>query len=138
MKITGADHTNRRVRDLQRSLRFYRDVLELESLGLEEFHRKERPIVSLRVASTFILHLGLDPSSEPGPTGGYDHLALMVEETDAEALAEYVRRSGVEIERRLEGVVRVQGEGEALYVRDPDGYLIELKLYGPLSSQGED
>ena len=38
----------------------------------------------------------------------------------------------------LEGVVGAQGEGGALYVRNPDGYLIELKLYGPLSAQGED
>jgi catechol 2,3-dioxygenase-like lactoylglutathione lyase family enzyme len=42
MKITGADHANWRVRDLERSLGFYRDVLGLEPLGLEEFHRCSR------------------------------------------------------------------------------------------------
>jgi len=129
MKVTGADHTNWRVRDLQRSLRFYRDVLGLEPFGLEQYRREERPIVSLRVTPTFILHLRPDPSFEPGPTGGYDHLALVVEETDMEALEEYLRTSGVEVERRLERVVGAEGEGEAVYVRDPDGYLIELKLY---------
>jgi catechol 2,3-dioxygenase-like lactoylglutathione lyase family enzyme len=134
MKITGADHTNWRVKDLQRSLRFYRDVLGLEPFGLEEYHREERPIVSLRVTPTFILHLSPDPSFEPGSTGGYDHLALVVEETDMEALAEYLRTSGVEVERRSEGVVGAQGEGGALDVRDPDGYLIELKLYGTLTT----
>ena len=138
MKISGADHTNWRVSHLDRSLRFYRDVLRLRPFGLEEFHREERPIVSLRVTPTFILHLRPDPSFEPGSTAGYDHLALVVEETDAEALAEYLRSSGVEIERRSEGVVGAQGEGEAVYVRDPDGYLIELKVYGSLSSQGGD
>ncbi len=137
MKITGADHTNWRVGDLERSLRFYRDVLGFEPFGLEEFHRQERPIVSLRVAPEFILHLTPDPSFEPGPTGGYDHLALVVEETDAEGLAEYLRASGVEVERRSEGVVGAQGEGEAVYVRDPDGYLIELKLYGSPPPGGE-
>ena len=129
MKITGADHTNWRVRDLERSLLFYRDVLGLEPFGLEVYHRGERPLVSLRVTPTFILHLRPDSSFEPGPTGGYDHLALVVE-TDTETLATHLRDSGVEIERRLQGVVGAQGEGEAFYVRDPDGYLIELKLYG--------
>src|SRR5919205_322689 len=120
MKITGADHTNWRVKDLDRSLRFYRDILGLEPFGLEEYHRRERPIISLRVIPTFILHLRPDPSFEPGSTAGYDHLALVVEETDAEALAEYLRSSGVEIEQRSEGVVGARGEGEAKYVRDPD------------------
>ena len=138
MKMVGADHTDWRVKDLEGSLRFYRDVLGLEPFGLEEYHRKERPIVSLRVTPTFILHLSPDPSFEPGSTGGYDHLALVVEETDTEALAEHLRTSGVEVERRSEGVVGAQGGGEALYVRDPDGYLIELKLYGPLSPLRED
>jgi catechol 2,3-dioxygenase-like lactoylglutathione lyase family enzyme len=138
MKVIGADHTNWRVKDLERSLHFYRDVLGLEPFGLEEYHRKERPIISLRVSPSFILHLRPDSSFEPGSTGGYDHLALVVEETDMEVLAEYLRTSGVEIERSLAGVVGAQGEGKALYVRDPDGYLIELKIYGPHSPQGDD
>lgn len=137
MKITGADHTNWRVKDLERSLRFYRDVLGLEPFGVDEYHRGERPIVSLRVTSTFILHLRPDPSFEPGPTGGYDHLALVVQ-TDAETLARHLEDRDVEVEQRLEGVVGAQGEGEALYVRDPDGYLIELKLYDSLQPQSNE
>lgn len=137
MKITGADHTNWRVKDLERSLRFYRDVLGLKPFGVDEYHRGERPIVSLRVTSTFILHLRPDPSFEPGPTGGYDHLALVVQ-TDAETLARHLEDRDVEVEQRLEGVVGAQGEGEALYVRDPDGYLIELKLYGSLQPQSNE
>jgi hypothetical protein len=85
---------------LERSLRFHRDVLGLEPFGYEEYQRREQPLVSLRVTPTFILHLRPDPSFEPGPTGGYDHLALMVE-TDTETLARCLRESGVEIERRL-------------------------------------
>ena len=138
MRVSGPDHTNWRVKDLQRSLRFYRDVLGLEPFGLEEYRREERPIVSLRVTPSFILHLRPDPSFEPGSTGGYNHLALVVEGTDVEALAGYLEASGIEVERRSEGVVGAQGEGEALYVRDPDGYLIELKLYGNPSPQGRD
>src|SRR5215207_846953 len=42
MKITGADHTNWQVRDLERSLGFYPNVLGLEPFGLEEFNRCSR------------------------------------------------------------------------------------------------
>ena len=105
MKITDADHTNWRVKDLERSLRFYRDVLGLEPFGLEEYHRGERPIVSLRVTPTFILHLRPDPKFEPTPTGGYDHLVLVVEDADTEALARHLVKACVDIEQRLESVV---------------------------------
>ena len=129
MKIAAADHTNWRVRDVERSLGFYRDVLGLEPFGLEEYERGEHPLVSLRVTSAFILHLRPDPTFEAVSTGGYDHLALVVEGTCPDALAERLTDAGVEIERRSENVVGARGSGEALYVRDPDGYLIELKLY---------
>src|ERR671917_1505017 len=129
MNITDADHTNWRGRDVERSLRVYRDVLGLEPFGLEEYERGEHPLVSLRVTPEFILHLRPDPTFEATSTGGYDHLALVVEGTNPDALAESLTRAGVEIEARSENVIGARGPGEALYVRDPDGYLIELKLY---------
>jgi catechol 2,3-dioxygenase-like lactoylglutathione lyase family enzyme len=129
MKITDADHTNWRVRDVGRSLGFYRDVLGLEPFGLEEYERGEHPLVSLRITPEFILHLRPDPTFEPVSTGGYDHLALVVEDTNPEALAEYLTDAGVEIESTYRNVIGARGSGQALYVRDPDGYLIELKFY---------
>lgn len=129
MKVVGADHTNFRVRDLDASLGFYRDVLGLEPFGLEEYHRGERPIVSLRVTEQFILHLTPDPEFERGSTGGYDHLALVVEDAKPDELAEHLRKSDVEVEKQFESISGALGEGPALYVRDPDGYRVELKFY---------
>ena len=97
MRVTSADHTNWRVRDLEASLGFYRDVLGLEPFGLEEYRRGERPLVSLRVTENFILHLTPDPEFERGPTGGYDHLALVVEGTQPDELAKRLQRMGVEV-----------------------------------------
>jgi catechol 2,3-dioxygenase-like lactoylglutathione lyase family enzyme len=129
MKITDADHANWRVRDVGRSLGFYRDVLGLEPFGLDEYERGEHPLISLRVTPGFILHLRPDPTFEPVSTGGYDHLALVVEDTNPEALAEHLEAAGVEIESTSRNVIGARGSGQALYVRDPDGYLIELKFY---------
>jgi catechol 2,3-dioxygenase-like lactoylglutathione lyase family enzyme len=129
MKITAADHTNWRIKDVKRSLAFYRDILGLELFGLDEYERGEHPLISLRVTPEFILHLRPDPTFEAVSTGGYDHLALVVEGTNLDALAERLTDAGVEIERTSENVIGARGPGEALYVRDPDGYLIELKLY---------
>jgi catechol 2,3-dioxygenase-like lactoylglutathione lyase family enzyme len=134
MKVTGADHTNWRVRDLEASLRFYREVLGLEPFGLEEYQRGERPLVSLRVTEEFILHLTPDPAFERPSTGGYDHLALVVEGAGRDEVAAYLEGTGVEIEERFDSITGARGEGPALYVRDPDGYRIELKFYGERSA----
>jgi catechol 2,3-dioxygenase-like lactoylglutathione lyase family enzyme len=103
LKVVGADHTNFRVKDLAASLGFYRDVLGLQPFGLEEYHRGERPIVSLRVTEDFILHLTPKPEFERGSTGGYDHLALVVEDAEPDELAEYGRAGGVSTEVRRGG-----------------------------------
>ena len=129
MQIVSADHTNWRVRDLEASLGFYRDILGLEPFGLEEYRRGERPIVSLRVTENFILHLTPDPEFKRLPTGGYDHLALVVEDTELAELVEHLQSQGVEVEKQFESITGARGDGPALYIRDPDGYRIELKFY---------
>lgn len=98
-------------------------------MGLDEYRQNKRGLVSLRVTPTFILHLRPDPDFEPADTGGYDHLALVVEEDGVDTLEEKLKEAGVEIERRLTDVTGARGKGDAVYARDPDGYLIELKVY---------
>jgi catechol 2,3-dioxygenase-like lactoylglutathione lyase family enzyme len=129
LQIVSADHTNWRVRDLEASLGFYKDILGLEPFGLEEYRRGERPIVSLRVTESFILHLTPDPEFERPPTGGYDHLALVAEDAEPAELAKHLRTQGVEVEKEFESITGARGDGPALYIRDPDGYRIELKFY---------
>ncbi len=59
----------------------------------------------------------------------YDHLALVVENAEPEELAKYLRSRDVEVEEQFESITGARGEGPALYIRDPDGYRIELKFY---------
>lgn len=125
MKIIGADHANWRIKDVERSLHFYRDILGLEACFVDE-----RSFVSVSVSSEFTLHLRPDPASEFGYGGSEDHLALVVEGMDSEGLQGRLEKAGLRIERRSEQAVGARGKGMALYVRDPDGYLIELKFYG--------
>lgn len=128
MRIVGADHTNWRVRDLDASLAFYRDVLGFEPFGVEEYEKGERPFVSLRVTDDFILHLLPDAGFEGG--GGFDHLAFTVDGGGSlDAVVAHIEKKGVEIESRFESIVGARGRGPGVYVRDPDGYRIEIKVY---------
>jgi extradiol dioxygenase family protein len=53
----------------------------------------------------------------------------MVEDAEPDELAERLQKAGVEVEKQFESITGARGEGPALYVRDPDGYRIELKFY---------
>ena len=130
MKVVDADHVNWRVRDLGASLRFYEDVLGLEPFGLERYRRGERSFFSVRVSPAFVMHLRVDPSWDPTLASNQDHLALVVEGVGLKDLKRRLEEAGVKVESEARGVIGARGEGEALYVRDPDGHLIELKLYG--------
>lgn len=123
-RITGADHVNWRVMDAERSLRFYRDVL-----GLEAYHEPERSFVTVRVSPEFTLHLRPDAASTFHEAESGNHLALVVEGTVPDAMSARLAVAGYEIERSSEQVLGARGMGTALYVRDPDGYLLELKFY---------
>ena len=115
-------HTNVRVRDIDASLRFY------EALGFE--HRGR-----LQFEGAYNVYLGLpgdgdtleltvnEGREEPYDLGsGYGHVALSVEDLDG--LLARLAGQGIEPEKPP---YQVRAGGSRIcFVRDPDGYRVEL------------
>jgi glyoxylase I family protein len=119
----GLDHVVLRVRDPARSRRFYEDVL---GCTLERVNEKFS-LVQLRFGEHLI---DLVPAHEGEARGGIDHFCLSIRCDDLEKAARELEAKGVALEG---GVVRrygAWGDGPSLYLRDPDGYKIELKPRG--------
>jgi len=136
IEIRGLDHVVLRVSDLARSLRFY-----VEMLGCSEERRSDAlGLVQLRAGANLIDLI--DVSSPLGKLGGpaagaqarnVDHIALQLAHFDAVRIAEHLAAFGVEpgdVAPRYGAL----GMGPSMYVRDPDGNVVELK--GPPGQGG--
>lgn len=123
VRATGLDHIVLNVADVERSLEWYTRVLGLEGVRVDEWRRGEVLFPSLRLDATTIIDL-----LQVERTGqNVDHVCLVVEPTDLDAAASSGRFDVVAGPSRLFGA---RGEGVGLYVRDPDGNVIELRHYG--------
>ena len=120
-KPLGLDHIVLRVRDQAASTSFYIDVL-----GCTLEHVNERiSLVHLRFGEQLIDLLPLESESPPG--GRLDHFCLSITCDDLTELADELRRRGVTIDGQVVDRLGAFGRGPSLYVRDPDGYKVELK-----------
>ena len=114
----GLDHVVLRVGDQAASERFYTEVL-----GCTLDHVNERVrLVQLRFGEQLIDLL-------PGRRGpdGMDHFCLSIKCDDLDVVATWLRERGVTLEGEVVQRRGAFGTGPSLYLRDPDGYLIELK-----------
>jgi len=129
LTVTGLDHFVLRVRDLDASLCFYRDVLGLKIEFLEEYRSGTRPFVSARVGEQLI-DLVPDPTYNPdqGRTaGGFLHYCVEVGGKLSEIIP-WLKDHGVTvIEDQPMARMGARGIGLSIYVTDPDGYVVELK-----------
>ncbi len=130
IQVAGLDHFVLRVRDLDRSLAFYRDLLGLPIEFLDEYRAGTRPFVSVRVGP-HLIDLVPDPTYDPEAgrrSGGFVHFCLRVAGRLVEDILPQMRARGVELVES-EPVRRMGATGFALsiYARDPDGYVVELK-----------
>jgi catechol 2,3-dioxygenase-like lactoylglutathione lyase family enzyme len=123
VRATGLDHLVLTVADVERSLAWYCGELGLEGVRVEEWREGEVPFPSVRIDDTTIIDLLAGERGEQN----VDHICLVVEPTDLAVLAAAGRFDVVGGPARLFGA---QGEGEGLYVRDPDGNVVELRHYG--------
>lgn len=112
-------HVKLDVADIDRSVAFYCDVL-----GFEPAVRYDRDdgVTIVQVAATGS-PVGIELWREGDHVGlGNDRLHIALEADDLDATVERLRAAGVTIEQE---VFRM-GHEEIAFIRDPDGYLIEL------------
>ena len=122
MRASGLDHVVLVVADAEVSVRWYVEVLGLRAERLDEWRAREAPFVSVRIDDTTIIDL-----LEGEITGrNVDHIAIVVTEVD---LAELAGSGAVDVASGPSRVWGAQGWGMGLYVRDPDGHIIELRTY---------
>jgi glyoxylase I family protein len=121
----GLDHVVLRVRDQEASRRFYTDIL-----GCTLDHMNERiSLMQLRFGAQLIDLLPADAEASTGG-GGLDHVCLSIRCADLGALRTELLALGVTIDGDVVERRGAYGTGPSLYLRDPDGYLIELKPRG--------
>ncbi len=130
LQVTALDHLVLRVRDLDRALGFYGGVLGLPIESLEEYRAGTRPFVSARVGQQLI-DLVPDATYQPETAphlGGLVHVCVRVAGSLERDVLPQVRARGVTvIEDTPSTRLGATGYGLSIYVRDPDGYVVELK-----------
>lgn len=128
-RIGGLDHIVIRVRDMQRMVAFYRDVLDCpvekvqDDIGLWQL-RAGRALIDFVDVEGKLGRMGGAP---PGKEAlNLDHFCLSVEPFDGEAIAAHLRRHGVkpgDVKNRY----GADGDGPSMYLKDPEGNTVELK-----------
>ena len=122
LNVAELDHVVLRCRDQDRALDFYTRIL-----GLSEERRMEQiGLIQLRAGTGLI---DLIPTGDPRVERSLnvDHVCIGVEARDLNEVVRYLRGQSVEV--ITEPVMRygAHGQGLSIYVKDPEGNVIELK-----------
>jgi len=122
--VSDFDHLVLVVADVERTLAWYTDVLGVPGERVEEWRRGEVFFPSLRLSPTALIDV--IPGERDGVgRGNVDHFCLVIDDDPAEVAAS--GRFDV-----VEGPVQrwgARGDATSVYVRDPDGNVVELRRY---------
>lgn len=127
--IKGLDHAAVVVKDIERSIKFYCEVLglELNYDGRADGGRKLSFLGSEK-ESFIALEEDRRRGKDEGAVQALDHLAFAVD--DVEEAQRTLKARGVNfLWERVDG----DGKAKSYYFKDPDG--LELEVYGPIKKK---
>jgi catechol 2,3-dioxygenase-like lactoylglutathione lyase family enzyme len=122
MQLEGIDHVAMGVRDIERSAKWYIDIL-----GFERFHEG-----MWKGVPTFIgkrnTGIALFPASHEAKTSGHReirmlHLAFRADQKNFLAAQRELEKRGIEFEFQDHEI------SHSIYFRDPDGHQLEITTY---------
>jgi catechol 2,3-dioxygenase-like lactoylglutathione lyase family enzyme len=119
--------------DVERSIAFYADVLGCTVERLEEWRAGEVFFPSVRLSATTLIDVfpgGAEGAGDAQPRNLH-HFCLSVEAEDLGAARETLLARGVRVDGEVGVRWGARGDGESIYVHDPDGNTVELKVYPP-------
>ena len=131
VNITEMDHIVLRTKDVERSLRFYTEVLGMQAERVEQWRAGEVRFPSARLnADTIIDFFASDdiPDSRDAARN-QDHFCMVIDYTDMEALKASFEEIGVDIQAGPGKRWGSHGDGISLYIYDPDDNVVELRHY---------
>jgi catechol 2,3-dioxygenase-like lactoylglutathione lyase family enzyme len=124
MQLEGLDHVALGVRDIERSVQWYRDVLGLERLypgmwnGVPTFIGKGNTGIALFPAK---------PDAKPASSSHGElrmlHLAFRADRKNFLAAQRELEKRGIRFEFQDHEI------SHSIYFRDPDGHLLEITTY---------
>lgn len=122
LKVAELDHVVLRCRDIDRALDFY-----IRVLGLKEERRIDQiGLVQMRAGASMIDLIRVDEARAQQGLN-VDHVCLGIEAKDIAATAAYLRENGVEVMGDPADRYGARGVGKSIYVKDPEGNVLELK-----------
>jgi catechol 2,3-dioxygenase-like lactoylglutathione lyase family enzyme len=120
------DHLILHVNDIERTVRFYTDILGLTNEG------RSGPFTVVRVTPDFTIQLA------PWGTKGGEHLAFAMSRAEFTEVFQRLRDAGIEFGDSFQSVGNMQGPGKedgahglgaSLYFFDPNQHLLEIRHY---------
>jgi catechol 2,3-dioxygenase-like lactoylglutathione lyase family enzyme len=117
------DHLVLVVSDVERALAWYGRHAGLAGVRVDEWRDGGAPFPSLRVDEATIIDLV--PGDIGADRGHLDHICFVVAPDELDALAHDPDLEVVDRGERF----GARGQGQSIYVHDPDGLLVEFRCY---------
>ena len=132
--ILELDHIVLNVSDIERSLKFYREVLGLKGERVDEFRAGQVGFPSVRINEATIIDLfpaerTTDKLATAKVDGNLNHFCLVVGTDDFAGIVDYLQKNQIMIREGPVSRWGARGRATSVYFLDPDGNEIEIRCY---------
>jgi len=136
ISVTELDHIVLNVAEIDRSLKFYTEVLGLPAERLEEFKAGKVGFPSVRINDGTIIDLfpvksadSTGRQSKEKINGNLNHFCLVVGRQDFSGIVSYLTQRHVSIREGPVSRWGARGRATSVYFLDPDGNEVEIRSY---------